>query len=440
MIGHADTAAAPGLTRRSLLESSAALGAFGLVGLPLLQPSALVRARVAGPRPPRSGRLVVVFLRGAADHLSMTVPLDDSAYQDARPSIAIDPADALPLDDRFGFHPAMPRLHARYRAGDLAPIVAVGNPAADRSHFLAQDLFERGSDGDDDLGDGWLARHLAATSDGADNGLRAITVGANVDDSLAGYPALGMLSLRTFGLAGAGDFADELAAVMRSAHRSGSRVDDVALQAIEAAGMLAELPASAERNRTTAAFDDIVTILDAGLGTEVITVSIDGWDTHSRMGNVDGGDMRTLLAGLDDTLGTMADAFEARGIDDVTTVVVTEFGRRVAENGSGGCDHGWGSAALMLGPSVDGGRVHGDWPGLSADVISETRGDVPMTTDYRDVLGETLPRRPRGRARRRISGPWTHAGRGARRPVGILRVCRGAVGGGTPAEHLGEER
>jgi uncharacterized protein (DUF1501 family) len=392
VISHPGFPSASVLTRRSLLESAAALGAAGIIGASLLQPSGVVAATPAAPTSVRAGRLVVVFLRGAADHLSITVPLDESMYQDARPTIAVDPDETLPLDDRFGFHPAMERLHARYQAGRLAPIVAVGNPAADRSHFLAQDLLERGSDGDDDLGDGWLARHLTATSTGEDGGLRAITVGANVDDSLVGYPAIGMLSLRTFGLAGAGDFADELAAVMRQAHDKGTRLDAVALQAIEASNAVAELPASEERNRTTAAFEDIVTLLEADLGTEVITVNIDGWDTHSRMGNTDGGDMRNLLADLDNRLGGMADALDDRGIDDVTTVVVTEFGRRVAENGSGGCDHGWGSAALLLGPSVNGGRVHGDWPGLDDDVVSDSRGDVPMTTDYRDVLGEAVNR------------------------------------------------
>ncbi len=373
------------LTRRSLLQSTAILGAGTLLGQPLLRP-----LPAAAQATTKKGKLVVVFLRGAADHLSLTIPLDDADYHDARPTIAIAADDALPLDDRFGFHPAMPRLYERYKSGQLAPVVAVGNPAANRSHFMAQDLFERGSDGEDSIGDGWLARYLSATATADDSALRAVTVGANVDDSLLGYKALGMLSLRSFGLAGAGDFADDLAAAMGLAYGGDSAIDGFAQQALDAVGVVAELPASRERNRTVAAFEDIATLLDADLGTEIVTVSVDGWDTHDRMGTATEGDMARQLGILDNTLGGLADSLDDRGINDVTTLVVTEFGRRVAENGSGGCDHGWGSAALVLGPSVVGNRVHGEWAGLSADVLSDTRGDVPMTTDYRDLLGDAV--------------------------------------------------
>jgi uncharacterized protein (DUF1501 family) len=337
-----------------------------------------------------NGRLVVVFLRGAADHLSITVPLDEPNYHDARPTIAVDPSTTLQLDDQFGFHPALARLHQRYAAGELAPVVAVGNPAADRSHFLAQDLLERGSDGQDDMGDGWLARHLRASSSGTDNPLRAITIGGNVDESLIGYPALGMGSLQTFGLALAGGAADDLERAMRQAHAGDSPADRAAVQALDAARKVADLPPSSQRNPTAAAFEDIVTLLDADLEIEAITVSIGGWDTHDRMGTVEQGEMRNLLNGLDTTLGDLSDRLDERAIDDVTTIVVTEFGRRVAENGSGGCDHGWGSTALVLGKNVAGGRVYGDWPGLSPDVVADAGGDVPMTTDYRDLLADVV--------------------------------------------------
>lgn len=385
-----------GVSRRTVLKSAAAAGAVGLAASPIFRvaetavaASNPTTARVPDVGPERPGRLVLVFLRGAADHLSMTVPLDEANYQDARPGIAIDPNRALQLDDRFGFHPAMPRLHERYQDGQLAPLVAVGNPAGDRSHFVSQDLHERGSDGTDAPGNGWLARHLAAAS-APGNALRAITVGSNVDASLLGARAIGMTSLRSFGLAGAGRDGDILSDVLRRAHDGGSALDVTALQALVAATAVGELPASTARDREVASFEDIATLLEADLGTEVITTSIDGWDTHSRMGDSDAGEMRNLLGGLDDLVAGLADSLDDRGIDDVTTVVVTEFGRRVAENGSGGCDHGWASAALVLGAAANGGRVHGDWPGLEPDVIADTRGDVPMTTDYRDLLGDVV--------------------------------------------------
>ncbi len=373
------------LSRRTILKSGAALAATTTVGTALPR---VAGAAAATATDSPGGRLLVVFLRGAADHLSITVPLDEAHYHDVRPTIAIAPEATLPLDNRFGLHPALPRLHARYEAGEMAPVVAVGNPAADRSHFLSQDLFERGSDGSDNLGDGWLARHLNATTQPSDGALRAVTVGANVDESLIGFPALGMTSLRTFGLSRAGEFAGRLEDVMRELHSSASNLDRAAIQAIDAAAEVAGLRASQERNGTAAAFEDIVTLFEADLGIEVVTVSTEGWDTHDRMGNVEEGNMRNLLSSFDNTLCDMLDGFDQAGVDDVTTLVVTEFGRRFAENGSGGCDHGWGSAAMVIGHRVNGGRVHGDWPGLDPDVVADANGDVPMTTDYRDLLGE----------------------------------------------------
>ncbi len=381
-------ARAAGVTRRAVLKSGAAAGLVGLAGAPLLRATQAAAVAPVGVAK-RPGRLVLVFLRGAADHLSMTVPLDEQNYQDSRPGIAIDPNSALQLDDRFGFHPAMPRLHERYLAGQLAPLVAVGNPAGDRSHFVSQDLHERGSDGTDGAGNGWLARHLDATRSAPESALRAITVGSNVDASLLGYGALGMTSLRSFGLAGASG-GDVLADVLRGAHGGDSVLDATAIQALQAATAVSELSASVARDRSVAAFEDIATLLEADLGTDVITTSIDGWDTHSQMGDGDNGDMRNLLGGLDDLVGGLADSLDDRGIDDVTTVVVTEFGRRLAENGSGGCDHGWASAALVLGAAANGGQVHGDWPGLDSDVVADARGDVPMTTDFRDLLGDVV--------------------------------------------------
>ncbi len=384
-----ETTSAPGYTRRRFVAGAAASG----VGTAIA--AAPWRVGDAGVAPgsvsQRQGRLVVVFLRGAADHLSVTVPLDDPDYLRLRPGIAVDPSRTLELDGRFGLHPALGRLHERYRAGQLAPLVTVGNPAGDRSHFVSQDLYERGSDGGGDVDDGggWLARHLA-TDDGSDEPLRAVTVGSSVDASLLGYGAVGLRSISSFGVAGLGDDAAALDAALRVAYRGDAPLDAAAHRALDAAAAVSELRPSQQRDPELAAFDDIATLLAADLGTEVITTSLDGWDQHTRMGDVDGGDMTDQLAKLDTTVGGLLDAFDEHEVDDTTVLVVTEFGRRVAENGSGGCDHGWGSVALAIGPDVLGGRVHGEWLGLDADVLGEYRGDVPALTDFRDLLGDAV--------------------------------------------------
>jgi uncharacterized protein (DUF1501 family) len=134
-------------------------------------------------------------------------------------------------------------------------------------------------------------------------------------------------------------------------------------------------------------------LVKADLGARAITVDYGSWDMHSHMGTVDAADpdsMQTMVTGLAQALhafftdlGTAA----AR----VTVVTLTEFGRRVAENGSKGLDHGWANTMLVAGAGVRGGRVYGTWPGLDAAHLNE--GDLAVTTDYRSVLTEVLTRR-----------------------------------------------
>ncbi len=372
-------------SRRQLLRGFAATtAAAGIqsVGVPA----------AGAETPPATGRLVTVFLRGGMDHLSAVFPLDDADLARERPTIGVE--GGLDLDGRFGLHPAMPRLHERHRSGTFVPVVATGNPAGDRSHFVAQDLAALGDVVVGTDARGWLGRHLLATASEDDRPLRAVTVGANVDRSLGGYPALGLPSIQQFGL---GPLADtwELDAVVRVAYAGSGDAERVGRQALEATDAVVGLPASTDEDEDIRALADVATLLDegrdAGLGTEVVTVDLGGWDTHDQMGTTEEGEMRALLAHLDEVLGGFADDLDRRGIDDVHTVVSTEFGRRVRQNGSGGTDHGWGSTMFVLGPGLRRGAVAGDWSGLSPEVLGE-RGDVPVTTDFRDVLAEVAGR------------------------------------------------
>lgn len=375
----------PMISRRHLLGGIAAATAAGACS------TLGVRSAAAGT-PTGSGRLVSIFLRGGMDHLSAVFPLDDPDLARERPTIAVD--GGLDLDGRFALHPAMPRLHELHREGTFVPVVATGNPAGDRSHFVAQDLAALGDVVHSGDARGWLGRHLLATASEADPPLRAVTVGANVDRSLAGYPALGLPSIQQFGLGPTAD-ASDLDSVIRAAHTGDGTAERIGRQALAATDAVVGLPAASDEDEDVRALADVATLLDegreAGLGTEVVTVDLGGWDTHAQMGTTDEGEMRTLLGHLDSVLGGFVDDLDRRGIDDVTIVVATEFGRRVRENGSGGTDHGWGSAMFVLGPGLRRGAVAGDWPGLSADVLGE-RGDVPVTTDFRDVLAEVAGR------------------------------------------------
>ncbi len=156
-------------------------------------------------------------------------------------------------------------------------------------------------------------------------------------------------------------------------------------------------------------------LIKADVGTEVIAIDAGSWDFHSGYGNLSGGNMlyavdgfaQSLAAFLDD-LGTLRQR--------VTVVTISEFGRRVAENGNKGFDHGWGNMMLLAGAGVKGGKYYGTWPGLDAASLSD--GDLKVTTDYRSVLGEVVSRRFPDRRCRRCS-PAT-----ATAPSGSWPDCR----------------
>jgi len=156
----------------------------------------------------------------------------------------------------------------------------------------------------------------------------------------------------------------------------------------EIAGVVAANPGAPGYNDSATAFNDAAALLGAGLGIEVVTIDLGGWDTHDSMGDETGGEMNDLLGALAGYLVGFQTALDDAGQTDVTTVVMSEFGRRVAQNGSLGTDHGFGNVMFAMGAGINGGQIHGTWPGIApADLV---RGDMNATTDYRDVLFELV--------------------------------------------------
>ena len=131
-------------------------------------------------------------------------------------------------------------------------------------------------------------------------------------------------------------------------------------------------------------------LVKANIGTDVIAIDAGSWDLHTNYGTISWGSMQSSISGLAQSLAAF---FQDLGPlrNRVTVVTISEFGRRVAENGSQGFDHGWGNMMLVAGAGVKGGKYYGSWPGLDAASIAD--GDLKVTTDYRNVLGEIVSRR-----------------------------------------------
>ncbi len=408
-------------SRRTLLRGSAAAagGAMLTAALPTagrtLWYAPLFGADVAGAaepggtpsnRPVSTGRVVVIFLRGGMDGLSSVVPLlDEAAYRAARPTIAVGAAEAMTLDTRFGLHPGLGALHPLFQAKELAIIHAVGNGTESRSHFAAQAQMELG--GVSGAGaSGWLARHLAATRSPHDAAVRAVALSTLLPVSLRGCPeCVATPAIAGFGLGGGAAVLHGRDAVLRTLYDASGPAGEEGGRALDAVAQLASL--AAERPAASAGtgggpnagvsladqLADAARLFGAGLGIEAITVDAGGWDLHNDLGTAGSGAMRNLLDGLGSALAQFWTSLDAAGAAADTTVVVhSEFGRRVAENGSGGVDHGSANALLVAGRGLaGGGRVLGEWPGLAADDLD--RGDLRGTTDYRSILAELATKR-----------------------------------------------
>lgn len=379
------TLSLPTAHRRTVLKGAGA--AVAATGLDWSLGSLGAEAAPGAHTPP--GRLALLYLRGGMDGLSAVVPYTEAAYYDARPTIAVPDSEALDLDGQFGLHPALSGLSALYGQGKLAVVVGAGNPAGDRSHFVAQDLSEYGVSTGTPDGRGWVGRHLDGTGAEGDSLFRGLTMGNLVNASLRGGPALNVPSVQTFGLVPS---TATYESGISQTYGGEDPIDVTGQTALEAIGQVAGVAGSTNGNKYTQAFEDAAALFASGLGAEVITLNIGAWDTHDEMGaTVPGARMYDLLSGLDGYLSAFQADLDARGLTDVTTLVMTEFGRRVAENGSNGTDHGWAGAMFVMGSQVNGGVYGGgsDWAGLSPATIGG-RGDVVPGVDYRDVLGDVV--------------------------------------------------
>jgi uncharacterized protein (DUF1501 family) len=384
------------LTRRGLLGR--ALGAGAAATLATMIGDGVASRYAFAATPYTGDTLVVLSLRGGFDGLSAVVPHGDADYYRARPAIAVPKASVLGGDAMFGLHPALAPLLPLWQGGQLAAVQAVGQPNPTRSHFAAMEEMERAAAGTS-VRTGWLDRMLGLS--GATSPWTGVSLGStNPTRSLAGpSPDLGLISVDSFVLAG--DAATvPMSATLRALHQGApAALATPALAATDALATVATLPAYAPANGAVypdtplaQALRDVARLIKAKVGMRAACVDFGDWDMHEGLGTpVAGQRMYTHLAELAAALAAFATDLGTDGLANVTLVTLSEFGRRVAENGSRGVDHGHGNAMFVLGGGVRGGRVYGTWPGLTPAALAS--GDLAATTDYRAVIGELLQKR-----------------------------------------------
>ncbi|MDM0065834.1 DUF1501 domain-containing protein [Variovorax sp. J31P207] len=388
------------MLRRDLLKLAVQRGA---VLLPIGPSAWAAVGESLAAAPPR---LVVIFLRGAVDGLSVVVPHADDAYHAARPSIALarpgDDGGVLDLDGHFGLHPALAPLMPLWRAGQLGFVQACGSPDATRSHFDAQDYMESGTPGRKSTADGWLNRLLGVLPpdpSGAAPATRAVSMGPVLPRIYAGRNSVANVPLgaaagkptlldrpqvaEAFGRLYGGD--DALSRAFQASRQSHQEV----MRSMNADSLEREMQAASNGAPLPNGFPDnaarLATLMRNDPRVQLAFMDLGGWDTHANQGAASG-----QLANRLGPLGQGLSAFATRlgpVWDDTVVVVMSEFGRTVRQNGNGGTDHGHGNVMWLLGGRVAGGRVHGRWPGLDDGALHEGR-DLAVTTDFRQVLAE----------------------------------------------------
>ncbi len=377
--------------RRFLLGSGALAASSALPGV--------LFARTGGP-----GRLVVIILRGALDGLAAVPPHGDSAYADLHRELAIaapGAADgALALDGTFGLHPSLAFLHERYLAGELLVFQAVASPYRDRSHFDGQNVLENGLTKPLGAADGWLNRALSNLPRGSGAGWsreRAVALSQNVPLILRGGAPVISKSPQT-----TAEVDEELLSRLADLYSKDDWLSARLSEAVQTERLIDEGPASPQSpmaslqasavkppaaDRVTGTARMAATLMRSDGGPEIAVMEAGGWDTHANQGGAKGV-LAQRLAGLDKAVRALQEELGSLW-PQTAVLIVTEFGRTAAMNGTRGTDHGTGGCAFLVGGAVRGGRVIADWPGLARGALLDNR-DLRPTLDLRSVFKAML--------------------------------------------------
>ena len=358
-------------------------------------PTVAPTSTTAVPRPPATGRvLVVVQLGGGNDGLNTLVPLQ-GRYHDARRTIGL-PDDGLvpfPGTEGYGLHPAMKPLTALLAAGQVAAYEAIGYPHPNRSHFAALDDWWSATPGQSST-TGWLGRWLDATGAAGADPLRAVALGSGAPALLGdrSRPTV-VLSPQAFTLHTPKGLTDQLARPVAAAGGDlAARYRTAVADATSAVATFAALKADAANDPAEPGGEGADGAIAKGLATaaqlvlhepttRVVQVAVGGFDTHAGQLATQERLLGDLAAGVSSFFAELTKAGQA---ERVLLVTVSEFGRRVAENGSGGTDHGKASVQFAAGPAVRGG-LYGQ-----ADLGALDDGDLAPQLDVRSLYAAAL--------------------------------------------------
>lgn len=349
------------LTRRKFIKmASASLAVLSFPGTCLA--GTKIKKSASNPK------IVWVLLRGALDSLHTVVPTFDPQYKILRPKLSASfKSPLLALEKGFALHPSLANLHQWYKAKQLMPIVAVSSGYKQRSHFDGQDFLESGM-GEIDHDTGWLARAIDVKNK------RALAVARSTPISLRSSE-----QVNTWYPSKLKNADDDIYQALAKLYQHDELLSTNLEKGLAVRGLVGQEKVSNKKRQGQ--FVELskacAKLMTAEQGIDCAMLELGGWDTHNNQANRLAQKLTELDNGLAQLKAGLADKWQ-----NTVVIIGTEFGRTANENGTGGTDHGTGSALFLAGGAVDGGRVTGTWPGLAKDELFEQRDLMPTTNSF----------------------------------------------------------
>ncbi len=384
------------MQRRAFLKTSLAAGAFlplassGLFARPL-------RSLLSASGVPNDRILVLINLNGGNDGLNTVIPVNDDLYYQARTVLGIKKSDALSINSDFSLHPSLATVRNLFQDGRCAIVQNVGYPEPDRSHFRSTDIWHSASNAREVISTGWTGRYLETIHPEYPATLPSAPFAVQVSNSttLLIQGSRGSMGMaldspdRFYDLASgltvnndpvpnspAGDQLKYIRQIIVEA--------DIYSNAIDKAIKQGTNNSTYAKDTLSAQLQGVARLINGGLGTTIYVVTLPGFDTHLHQPDVHAQLLSYVSAGVQSFLDDMQTAGNHQR---VVVMTYSEFGRRLAENGSAGTDHGAAAPQMVFGSPVLGGNVLGGIPNLS-DL--DSRGDVKMSIDFRQIYSTVL--------------------------------------------------
>lgn len=392
-------------SRRGFIKAGGlALFGIGLGGIPGFLADAVAGTTAPGLFKKRK-ILVCIFQRGAMDGLMAVTPFTDQYLKSARPTLFMSAAQAgknkplIDLDGKFGLHPAMAAFEPMFREKRMAIVHGIGSPNNTRSHFDAQDYMESGTPFKKGTESGWLNRAVGLLGHDAATPFQGVSLTSSLPRSFYGLnPAVAINNLADFNIQLRGNQAGANMASKSFEdlydQTSSNLLKNTGKESFDAIKMLKRADVKNYQPANQAVYPisslgnslkQIAQLIKMDVGLEVAFAESGGWDTHFNQGT-DTGIFARNVNDLSASIMAFWNDMEQYQ-DKITVMTMTEFGRTVAQNGTGGTDHGRASCNFILGNSVNGGSVHGIINPLSKENLEDGR-DLAVTTDFRAVFSE----------------------------------------------------